>query len=62
MADVGLQLVSKAKFANVLAVGDGANDLEMLGAVGDGGGLGVAFKAKEKVQESVCRLCYGWAI
>ena len=35
---------------HALCVGDGANDLEMLSAVGEGGGLGVAFKAKPKVQ------------
>ena len=34
-----------------MCVGDGANDLEMLGAVGEAGGIGIAFKAKEKVQK-----------
>ena len=34
-----------------ICVGDGANDLDMLGAVGRAGGIGVAFKAKEKVQK-----------
>ena len=38
--------------SEVMCVGDGANDLEMLNAVGEAGGLGVAFKAKEKVQKS----------
>ncbi|MCJ1370234.1 hypothetical protein MMC20_001446 [Loxospora ochrophaea] len=33
-----------------LVVGDGANDLEMLNLAGSHGGLGVAFRAKEKVQ------------
>ena len=32
-------------------MGDGANDLEMLNAVHDAGGMGIAFKAKEKVQK-----------
>ena len=36
-----------------MVVGDGANDLKMLGAVGQAGGLGIAFKAKEKVQREV---------
>lgn len=34
-----------------MAIGDGANDLLMLRAAG----LGVAFKAKERVQREVCR-------
>ena len=34
----------------MLCVGDGANDLQMLNAVHDAGGMGIAFKAKEKVQ------------
>lgn len=38
--------------SEIMCVGDGANDLEMLNAVGEAGGLGVAFKAKEKVQKS----------
>lgn len=33
--------------ANTMAVGDGANDLPMLGAAG----LGIAWRAKEKVQQ-----------
>ena len=33
-----------------LSVGDGANDLEMLNLVGSNGGLGIAFRAKERVQ------------
>ena len=36
--------------SEVLCVGDGANDLEMIGEVGSAGGMGVAFKAKEQVQ------------
>ena len=36
-----------------LVVGDGANDLEMLNLAGSHGGLGVAFRAKEKVQREV---------
>ena len=36
--------------SEALCVGDGANDLSMIRAVGDGGGLGIAFKAKERVQ------------
>jgi hypothetical protein len=39
--------------SETLCVGDGANDLEMLNEVGNGGGLGIAFKAKPKVQEMV---------
>jgi phosphoserine phosphatase len=42
--------------AQILAVGDGANDLAMLGA----SGLGIAFCAKPKVQkEAQCRLNSG---
>lgn len=37
--------------AHTLAVGDGANDLDMLAAAG----LGVAFRAKPKVREAVAR-------
>ena len=37
--------------SETMCVGDGANDLEMLRAVGEAGGIGVAFKAKEKVQK-----------
>ena len=40
-------------FTETLCVGDGANDLEMLGAVGEGGGVAIAFKAKPKVQLAV---------
>ena len=36
--------------SRVLCVGDGANDLDMLGAVGEGGGVAVACRAKPKVQ------------
>lgn len=35
---------------NTIAVGDGANDLAMLTASTDGGGLGIAFRAKPSVQ------------
>ena len=36
--------------SETLCVGDGANDLDMLKAVGAAGGMGVAFKAKDAVQ------------
>ena len=36
--------------SNVLCVGDGANDLPMIHLVYDAGGIGIAFKAKERVQ------------
>jgi phosphoserine phosphatase len=36
-----------------LAVGDGANDIPMLTACNEGGGLGVAYHAKPKVREVV---------
>lgn len=41
--------------ADVLAVGDGANDLAMLGAAG----LGVAFRAKPMVQEAAAAMLNG---
>ncbi|MCJ1248636.1 hypothetical protein MMC30_005854 [Trapelia coarctata] len=41
----------KVPLAQTLCVGDGANDLDMLKEVGEGGGWGIAFKAKKKVQE-----------
>ena len=41
--------------AQTLAVGDGANDLDMLGAAG----LGVAFRAKPKVREAAAALVNG---
>ena len=40
--------------SQVLCVGDGANDLLMLGEAAAGGGMGIAFKAKPKVQLMVC--------
>ena len=40
----------RVPLSEALCVGDGANDLDMIRAVGDSGGLGIAFKAKEKVQ------------
>jgi phosphoserine phosphatase len=39
--------------ADCLAVGDGANDVPMLNAANDGGGLGIAFQAKPKVRQAV---------
>ena len=36
--------------SEALCVGDGANDLHMIRAVGNAGGIGIAFKAKERVQ------------
>lgn len=39
--------------SDTLCVGDGANDLKMLSTVAFGGGHGIAFKAKEKVQKVV---------
>ena len=48
----------KLKAEQTLAVGDGANDLDMLGAAG----LGVAFRAKPKVQQSVAALPNGAVI
>lgn len=44
----------EGQLARVMAVGDGANDLDMLALVGEGGGLGVAYRAKEGVQLKVC--------
>lgn len=44
--------------AETMAVGDGANDLDMLAAAG----LGVAFRAKPKVQEAVRALANGAVI
>lgn len=48
-----LQVASEqgVDLADAICVGDGANDLEMLSAVGESGGLGVAFDAKPRVQE-----------
>ena len=40
--------VERIDLAQVIAVGDGANDLKMLGTAG----LGIAFHAKPKVQEN----------
>lgn len=37
--------------SEVLCVGDGANDLDMLNAVGKGGGMAVAYRGKAKVQQ-----------
>ena len=37
--------------SQAIAVGDGANDLPMMGACSDAGGLSVAFHAKPKVRE-----------
>jgi phosphoserine phosphatase len=39
--------------ADTLTVGDGANDVPMLDAAGQGGGLGVAYRAKPKVRELI---------
>lgn len=36
--------------AQAICVGDGANDLKMLKAVGSSGGMAIAFRAKSKVQ------------
>ena len=38
---------------DTLAVGDGANDIPMLSACNEGGGLGVAYHAKPKVREII---------
>ena len=38
--------------SEALCVGDGANDLDMIRAVSNSGGAGIAFKAKEKVQQA----------
>jgi len=46
-ADYGLSL------SDVLAIGDGANDVPMLQRCSEGGGLGVAFHAKPRVRELV---------
>jgi phosphoserine phosphatase len=39
--------------SDALTVGDGANDVPMLQAAGQGGGLGVAYRAKPKVRELI---------
>ncbi|MDE2029042.1 MAG: phosphoserine phosphatase SerB [Alphaproteobacteria bacterium] len=39
--------------ADALAVGDGANDVPMLQACAEGGGLGVAYHAKPRVRELI---------
>jgi phosphoserine phosphatase len=39
--------------AESLAVGDGANDIPMLAACQEGGGLGVAYRAKPPVREAI---------
>ena len=41
---------NQVSLSRTLCVGDGANDLDMLGACGSAGGLAVAFRAKAKVQ------------
>ncbi len=38
----------------LLAIGDGANDIPMLQACNEGGGLGVAYHAKQAVRDAVC--------
>ena len=37
--------------ARAICIGDGANDLRMLGATGSSGGLAIAFMAKPSVQQ-----------
>ena len=40
-------------FTDALSVGDGANDVPMLATCNEGGGLGVAYRAKPKVRTVV---------
>jgi len=43
----------KLSLAETVSVGDGSNDIPMLNASNAGGGLGIAYHAKPKVQEEV---------
>ena len=45
---IGIDIIDTETLLQVIAVGDGANDLNMLGKAG----LGIAFHAKPKVKES----------
>jgi phosphoserine phosphatase len=47
---VELARIQSIPINEILCVGDGANDLPMLNAVGDGKGVAVACRAKPKVQ------------
>ncbi|MCS3023185.1 HAD hydrolase family protein [Bacteroides xylanisolvens] len=53
--------VEKVDIAQTIAVGDGANDLPMLGVAG----LGIAFHAKPKVvanaKQSINTIGFGWS-
>ena len=42
----------KVPLSQTLCVGDGANDLLMLGACGSSGGIAIAYKAKDVVQKN----------